>query len=127
MNKFLFDATTTNLINIDGDGNQIKQIVHVSVVAKFITSIIKNNICGEIFNLFSENISINEMASHLINSYKDLEVIYVNKGNKFYRLILLEPRSIDKKIGINLTSYKIENFLNNGFSILGSNWLLKDN
>jgi UDP-glucose 4-epimerase len=118
VNKFLFAATTTNLINIDGDGNQIRPIVHVSVVAQVITSVIKNNIWGEIFNLFSENISINKIAEHLINLYKNLEVIYVNQDQDFHSLILEEARSIDKKIGMNLTTYNIKTLLMGGFAIV---------
>jgi len=118
INKFLFDATTTNLINIDGNGNQIRPIIHVSTVAKVINNIIKNNLFGETFNLFAENISINKVAEHLKNLYKDLEVIYVNQVQDFHSLILQEPRLIDKKTGMNLTTYNIKTLLIDRFAIV---------
>ena len=118
INKFLFEATSTNLINIDGNGNQIRPIIHVSTIAKVINNIIKNNLFGETFNLFAENISINKIAEHFTKSYKDLEVIYINQDQDFHSLILQEPRSIDKKTGMNLTTYNIKNLLTDGFSIV---------
>lgn len=121
VNKFLFEANTTNLINIDGNGDQIRPIIHICNVAQAIYTIISKEIWGETFNLFSENISINKIVDQLRKSYKDLEIIYINQNQRFSSLILEEPRSIDKKIGINLSLYNMKTLLNNGFSFVVKN------
>ena len=83
------------------------------------------NIWGKIFNVFSENITINEIAKEFSNIYKKLEIIHINQDQNFHSLILRESRLIDKIINMNLSSYNIKSVLNNGFAIVDKNSLKK--
>lgn len=114
VNKFMFEAITSNIINIDGKGDQIRPIIHVSTVANAFHSILKNNVWGETYNLFSENISVNDIAMNMKKTYSKLEIIYINQDHSFHNLILDKARLIDK-IGVNLSTYNLESFLIKGF------------
>lgn len=112
VNKFIFEANSSNIINIDGNGNQICPIINVSTVASAIRNLIKKKLWGGIYNLFSENISVNNIAFMIKKMYKELEIYYINQDQIFNSLILAEPREIDKILKTNFSIFNFESFLN---------------
>jgi len=91
IHKFLFDAIVHGKISINGNGQQIRPFIHVKSVAHILQLVILGKIdLGKTQNLFTEILSIHQVAEKLKKIIPSLEIIYVNQDQQFGNLILQE-------------------------------------
>lgn len=117
IHKFLFDSAVTGKVSIDGNGQQKRPFIHVETVSEYLAAVISGKVDPERGqNLFTEIISISEIANNLKNAYPSLDIIFVNQDHQFGNLIIAE-NNINKTLrDIGYNKLNIANFFLNYFT-----------
>lgn len=117
IHKFLFDSAVSGKISIDGNGQQKRPFIHVETVSNYISSVITGKEKPEVIqNLFTQILSIDEIANYLKNTLPRLDIIFVNQDHQFGNLIIAENKITKSLREIGLNNLNIANFFSNYFT-----------
>lgn len=86
INKFMFESNFTNLVRIDGSGDQLRPFIQIDRLVKNIASIVVHESEPGVYNLVENVFSINEIVDTLREIYPSLEMIFVNQNMKMRSL-----------------------------------------
>ena len=117
IHKFLYNAIVSGKISIDGNGEQKRPFIHVQSISNFIYSVIASETKPEgIQNIFTEILSIGEVAERLKSVLTSLEIIYVNQDHTFGNLLLSENETSRSLCEKDLQEFNIGSFYSDFFT-----------
>lgn len=100
INRIVFESYYYRKISINGTGEQQRAFIHLNSVVNTLVDILNVDIESGIYNLVTENISINKIALKLKGIFNDLDILYLNQHIK-YKSIKVEPcNDINSKINV---------------------------
>ena len=82
VNRFLLDASLGRPLNVHGSGEQVRPIVPVDEVARFVVSAALQEEHTGLSHAVATNTSVNEVVAGLRRSVSGLEVIYINQQQR---------------------------------------------
>lgn len=90
INKFVYDAKYSGKIYVDGDGEQIRPFINILDLVKVIEFCTFNNgaIKNGIYNVFSDNIKIIDIAKFMKSLYTSMDIKYLNQHIKYGSVLL---------------------------------------
>jgi nucleoside-diphosphate-sugar epimerase len=74
VNLMTLSIYESNIIYVNGGGNQYRPLIHVKDVANFFLKLVEKNYKQEVFNLGHLNIKVNELAYLIRNFYKGSKI-----------------------------------------------------
>jgi len=83
INRIVFESYYFRKISINGTGEQQRAFIHLNSVVKNLADILKADSVSGIYNLVTENISINKIALQLKEFFPDLDILYLNQHISF--------------------------------------------
>lgn len=100
INKFMFDASFTGRISVNGNGKQHRAFVHVDKLVDVLKNINLSGYKSGIYNLVDKNISVIELSDLIKDIYPDIEMIFINQHLKLRELIVIPDDRLQKLISI---------------------------
>ena len=94
INKFVFEAHFGKRIMINGDGNQIRSIIHIDKLISVMCQLMTEEVTPGLYNLAEHHFSIKEIISHLQNMYPKLEYLSINQHLKMKHINVKTPCKI---------------------------------
>lgn len=98
INKFMFDASFTGRISINGNGKQHRAFVHIDKLVSVLKNIITSGYNSVIYNLVDKNISIIELSELIKGLYPNVETIFINQHLKLRELIVVPDERLQQLI-----------------------------
>lgn len=112
INKLLFDAYYLGLINIYGDGHQVRPFLEVNECARIMIEVIDSNSNPGVYNIVEKNLEIVQVVSMLKNSILELDHRYINRNVKMNNIIVENSNSLNKYFNNEITfEQKVETLL----------------
>lgn len=110
INNFIVEASLYNRIKIFGDGSQFRPFLHVSRAARFLAGLTEGENSQDIETIFDFCANVNDIKEVMMESFKDMEFVYLNLENKAISQLFPEKVFADE----NITKLKeeIEKFKN---------------
>lgn len=101
INKFVFDAKYLGKIHVDGEGKQVRPFICITELVNVIESFIFQKTKPEdgIYNVFSDNIRIIDIATFIKSLYSTIDIQYLNQCVKYGSLILQPNKVINGIVG----------------------------
>ena len=128
LNRFIVQAVAKMPLSIYGSGNQVRGYINIKDTINCIKLALKNEPKqGElnIYNQFTEQFSVNELAKNIISSLNEIDIFattkkisnpriekekhYYNAKNINMKKLGLKPTKLSKKIIIEMAQYVIKN------------------
>lgn len=100
INKFMFDASCTGRITINGKGNQHRSFIHIDKTVNFLGKLVTNTLKSGYYDLVDDTLEINYIAETLKEIYPELEMIFVNQHLKLRELKVKNNETVNGLIDI---------------------------
>lgn len=98
INKFMFDASFTGRISVNGNGKQHRAFVHIDKLVSVLKNIITSGYDSGTYNLVDKNLSVIELSELIKEIYPNIEMIFINQHLKLRELIVVPDERIQKLI-----------------------------
>ena len=94
INKFMFDAHFNGRILINGDGEQIRSIIHIDKLVMGLGKLLDSDIPSGTYNIAEHHFTINEIAKYLSKLFPELEYLSINQHIKMKHIHVQTPCKI---------------------------------
>lgn len=112
LNKFIFDAHFSKKIQVFGNGNQKRPFIHVEQISEILhNATVSNDLKNVIYNVYDNNISINELVKLFSKTYPLLEINYLNRNHEMKSIQLASKYDIYNELKIKNTYSNFEKSL----------------
>jgi len=108
INRFMFDASFLNRINIYGDGQQRRSFIYIDKIVDILKNLLFSDLKPGIYNAVDRILSIIDIASYINELYPDMEMLYINQHMKMRELIVKASAELMNLIKIPQTTFKEE-------------------
>lgn len=96
INRFVFEAKYHGRVYVHGRGEQIRPFIAVSDVARVLAGVLDDESISGLHNVFTENVSIGELADALRTVFPELEIQFVDRHVPYGSLRLRRNEMIDR-------------------------------
>jgi UDP-glucose 4-epimerase len=86
INKFIFDANFSKLINIQGDGKQSRTFIHIDMMAKALSNLLTADLPSDVYNIVDKNLTVLDILDVLKELIPPLEFIFINQHLRLHEL-----------------------------------------
>ncbi|MEM1137832.1 MAG: SDR family oxidoreductase, partial [Bacteroidota bacterium] len=76
INKFMFGAHFQKIIQVEGGGKQKRPFIHIDKIIRALVMLIRKDLPSGTYNLFEQNLSINEIALKIKEIYPEIETLH---------------------------------------------------
>ncbi|OFX44183.1 MAG: ADP-glyceromanno-heptose 6-epimerase [Bacteroidetes bacterium GWA2_30_7] len=100
INKFMFDASFSGRISVNGNGKQHRAFVHIDKLVSVLKNINSSGLNSGTYNLVDKNLSVIELSELIKEIYPNIEMLFINQHLKLRELIVIPDERIQKLITI---------------------------
>lgn len=100
INRFVFESYFYRKISIDGSGEQQRAFIHLNSIVNVLADTLKVDIESGVYNLVTENVSINKIAMQLKDLLPELDILYLNQHIKFNSIRVKPNLKISEHINV---------------------------
>lgn len=109
LNKFALDVALGRAIQVHGNGEQHRPVIHVEGLAHLVAAAVTGEIASGTYDAVDANFSVNDAVEALRHHAPDLETIYISQGSRLRDLMVrpdprlqefqTPPRSVEEGLG----------------------------
>jgi UDP-glucose 4-epimerase len=100
INKFVFEANFNKIVTIQGDGKQSRSFIHIDLLSKALSNLLKSKLPSGTYNLVERSIKVFDIVDVLKQLIPELEFIFINQHLKMHELNVKPNPMVNSALGI---------------------------